>query len=161
MTTEEEYTGPFAHLAPKDRLKKKIKPTKNYDLHEVFRITVLNGIVKKSTDSNGKSDPYVRVSKKGKFGSKKTLFTTSVCKKTLTPSWNEWDNFILSPKNKELIFELWDQDTFTKDDLIGTYHFLPSLPYDMFSNWEFKLNDEVTATIQFIITDYYHPDSDK
>lgn len=47
-----------------------------------YTVTILNGSVYKSTDSNGLSDPFIRIKKNNVLGS--TLLETPVIEKTLS-----------------------------------------------------------------------------
>ncbi|EGG24566.1 C2 domain-containing protein [Cavenderia fasciculata] len=68
--------GPFAYLADK----KKKKPTKEIKFENwlAYSVTVTSAELFKATDSNGLSDPYVRVGKVGNDGlfSKKWVLQT-------------------------------------------------------------------------------------
>eukprot|EP01132_Coremiostelium_polycephalum_P006795 gene6795-8431_t len=118
--------GPFAYLAEK----KKKKPNKEikYDDWLVYEITVKDAQLYVAHDSNGFSDPYVRIGKTKKDGSvfaKKWLLETPVIKKTLTPSWNYTDQITVNTaKSWQLTVELWDHDSL-KDDLIGSTTYYP------------------------------------
>lgn len=61
-------------------------------------------------DSNGFSDPYIKINKPPQ--------KTKVIKKTLTPTWNETFPVVFSHLSPTLELECWDQDTL-KDDFIG------------------------------------------
>eukprot|EP01101_Sappina_pedata_P009064 TRINITY_DN5166_c0_g1_i1.p1 TRINITY_DN5166_c0_g1~~TRINITY_DN5166_c0_g1_i1.p1 ORF type:complete len:180 (+),score=53.54 TRINITY_DN5166_c0_g1_i1:51-590(+) len=83
------------------------------------RITQANEI--KAADYCGTSDPYLIVRIGNNFERTKTV------KKTLNPQWNEDFVFYLEPnpdnKKEPLVnmafLELWDQDSFSKDDIMG------------------------------------------
>ncbi|KAJ7558764.1 hypothetical protein O6H91_04G054800 [Diphasiastrum complanatum] len=65
-----------------------------------------------SRDSNGFSDPYVRL----QLGRTKTK--TKVVQKSLNPSWYEEFLFKLEDLKSELLISVWDEDSFT-DDFLG------------------------------------------
>ncbi|EGG16166.1 hypothetical protein DFA_09193 [Cavenderia fasciculata] len=122
-------TGPFAYLAAK----KKKKPTKEiiYDNWMAYELTVEKAELYKATDSNGFSDPYVRIGKvvsDGLFSKKWVLQTPSVSK-TLNPVWNYTNDFTANiGKCSQLTLQLWDKDAL-KDDFIGsaTFHLPTSI----------------------------------
>ncbi|EGG16340.1 hypothetical protein DFA_09370 [Cavenderia fasciculata] len=111
--------GPFGYLAAK----KKKRPTKEivYDNWMAYQITIMSAELYKATDSNGLSDPYVRVGKVVSDGlfSKKWVTQTPSISKTLNPVWNYTDEFSVNTgKSSALTVELWDKDAL-KDDFIG------------------------------------------
>ncbi|EGG17500.1 C2 domain-containing protein [Cavenderia fasciculata] len=128
-----------------------------------------NGLVKpqksiatifKGTDSNGLSDPYVKVFKKGKDGKLKKILETKPIEKTLTPVFKE-NSFlctILTPESDELTFEIWDQDTLI-DDFIGSCVLKLPISHDPFNynkipDLEMKnRKDKVTAKLQLLVND--------
>eukprot|EP01132_Coremiostelium_polycephalum_P004573 gene4573-5703_t len=83
-----------------------------------FKVSILNATIFQATDMNGASDPYVKVFKITKKNEKKCKWTTQVCKNTLHPKFNEYDNISFTPRKKFLFLELWDKDILV-DDLIG------------------------------------------
>lgn len=68
-------------------------------------------------DANGKSDPYVIVK------CNRQVFKTDTAKRTLTPTWNNsfriafWNNEDL--QKKDILFEMFDWDSASKDDFMG------------------------------------------
>jgi hypothetical protein len=73
-----------------------------------------------SMDVNGLADPYVLIKMEGHDDRK-----TEVCRKTLTPVWNEVFKFPVTEAqlNAPLLFEVWDWDNYTPDDHIGDVKF--------------------------------------
>eukprot|EP01133_Synstelium_polycarpum_P012291 gene12291-14409_t len=111
--------GPFAYLAEK----KKRKPTKEivYDNWMAYEVTVTSAELYLATDSNGFSDPYVRIGKSVSDGlfSKKWVLQTPSISKTLNPVWNYTNTFTVNAgKSSVLQLQLWDKDAL-KDDFIG------------------------------------------
>ncbi|EFA81819.1 C2 domain-containing protein [Heterostelium album PN500] len=102
---------------------KSYHPKSNDDL-VLYRLVIFNGKVDKPTDSNGLSDPYVKVfavrNNCKDNESKELIFKTAVCKKTLTPVWNVENYFVISYTDKieAISVELWDQDLL-RDEFIG------------------------------------------
>ena len=74
-------------------------------------------------DSNGFSDPYVRVTL---LPDKKHRLETKIKRRTLNPRWNETFYFEGFPINKlqsrVLHLHCFDYDRFSKDDSIGEIH---------------------------------------
>jgi len=69
--------------------------------------------LKHNTDILGRMDPYVRVTLEGE---KKESSVAFHCGKT--PSWDDQISFYYHDEDI-LTIEVWDNDTFTRDDLIG------------------------------------------
>ena len=74
-------------------------------------------------DRNGKSDPYCKV----QLMSQPTLkFKTKVLYKTLDPVWDdsfEFDFQSDSPQSESLLFRLFDEDKFSRDDKMDSFEF--------------------------------------
>ena len=74
-------------------------------------------------DRNGKSDPYCKV----QLISQPTLkFKTKVLYKTLDPVWDdsfEFDFQSDSPQSESLLFRLFDEDKFSRDDKMDSFEF--------------------------------------
>jgi len=72
-------------------------------------------------DSNGFSDPYVKIELNTAVKStKQQKFETSVKKRTLTPSWDEEFNFKISDYTKTVLeLSMMDRDRFGSDDRLG------------------------------------------
>eukprot|EP01118_Nematostelium_gracile_P009407 TRINITY_DN3169_c0_g1_i1.p1 TRINITY_DN3169_c0_g1~~TRINITY_DN3169_c0_g1_i1.p1 ORF type:complete len:348 (-),score=91.74 TRINITY_DN3169_c0_g1_i1:4-1002(-) len=81
-------------------------------------ITVLHGSNLPSADSNGLSDPYVKIIPPGSTKGSKKL-QTKVVKKSLNPSWNEQFEVEVRNINQKIRFEVYDWDRFGKDDALG------------------------------------------
>jgi hypothetical protein len=90
-------------------------------LHFVM-ITISKGTGLPAADIGGKSDPYCLVTANGQ------TFRTKVIQKTLNPEWNEKTTFCFLDPCEELLFELWDEDDRSKDDVLGEAR----LPIDSF-----------------------------
>lgn len=74
----------------------------------------------KAADLNGKSDPYVIFYLRDGGGRVSRKHRTRTIKKNLNPYWDE--NFVCDSNDTDgnLIFEVWDYDTFSHDDMIGS-----------------------------------------
>ena len=81
-----------------------------------FKFHIIEAINLPAVDSNGKSDPYIKIysisENKYKIGRTKTI------KKTLDPVWNEFF-FFNGLRTDELYFELFDYDFLSSDDYLG------------------------------------------
>jgi len=101
---------------PLGKLRYKIRyETKTQKLHA----TVVECKSLKKTDLIGKSDPYVRVYLMP--GTHMEL-KTKIVKNNLNPVYNDEFSFVLSPndvRKKTIVFQVYDKDTFGKDDGIG------------------------------------------
>ncbi|KAM9970779.1 hypothetical protein ACTFIR_002643 [Dictyostelium discoideum] len=119
--------GQFGYLAKdKSRREKKLTKEAKFEapikkVEEKFECNVFIGSgTAKSTDSNGLSDPFVIIWSVDAEGQPdKSLFKSKVCKKTLTPNWDEKGILKLKESYKSLIVELWDHDLLTANDFIG------------------------------------------
>eukprot|EP01114_Cavostelium_apophysatum_P006544 TRINITY_DN1790_c0_g1_i1.p1 TRINITY_DN1790_c0_g1~~TRINITY_DN1790_c0_g1_i1.p1 ORF type:complete len:300 (+),score=33.20 TRINITY_DN1790_c0_g1_i1:266-1165(+) len=80
----------------------------------VIRVIEARGL--RAADTNGKSDPYAIVKIRG---TQKT-FRTKIVYKTLSPMWNEEFTFQPISANDVLEIKVWDHDTVTGDDFLGT-----------------------------------------
>ncbi|KAM9993888.1 hypothetical protein ACTFIZ_011852 [Dictyostelium cf. discoideum] len=90
---------------------------------KIIRFTIPRGEVFKAWDSNGLADPKVLVyllkEKKDGGESKKLLFKTNVCKKTLLPNFQFSEMYKVPSQANYIIVELWDDDL-VMDDFIGS-----------------------------------------
>ena len=82
-----------------------------------LHLHVKHGVGLKAMDSNGKSDPYVVLTAGG------LTKQTKVIKANLDPVWNE--TFQLPGRLQDFLdtrlhLAVWDKDTFSKDDPMGT-----------------------------------------
>ncbi|KAN0038097.1 hypothetical protein ACTA71_000269 [Dictyostelium dimigraforme] len=119
--------GQFGYLAKdqKRREKKLSKakyesPKKKVEEKIECDISIRNGTVAEATDSNGLSDPFVIIWSIDSEGQPdKSLYKSKVCKKTLSPNWDESGILKIKPSYKSLIVELWDHDLLTANDFIG------------------------------------------
>lgn len=105
----------------KDSMKKMDKamkelPAECFGSFRNARVTVHSGIVNEATDSNGLSDPYVKVYNEH---SGKLLYTTKVHKKTLSPVWEETFDIKIHC-GLHVLFKVYDKDMIS-DDYIGEY----------------------------------------
>lgn len=75
----------------------------------------------RAADSNGKSDPYCRVHLNKHDTANK--HKTATIKTNLNPTWNESVTFYpndLQLESDRLVFQVFDKDLMSKDDLLGT-----------------------------------------
>ena len=83
----------------------------------VLRVKLSYAVGLKSADSNGYSDPYVKLS----LG--KQTFKSSTVKKSLNPRWDELFSFRVNSyhevANSTLEVACWDWDRFSRDDSLG------------------------------------------
>ncbi|PWZ13073.1 Protein C2-DOMAIN ABA-RELATED 5 [Zea mays] len=79
-------------------------------------VRVLRGIDLVSCDAKG-SDPYVVLSLDGQ------KLKTSVMKKTVNPLWNEDLTLAVMDASAPIKLEVFDKDTFSKDDMMGDAEF--------------------------------------
>ncbi|XP_066398477.1 GTPase activating protein 1-like [Miscanthus floridulus] len=79
-------------------------------------VRVLRGINLVSCDAKG-SDPYVVLSLDGQ------KLKTSVIKKTVNPVWNEDLTLAVMDASAPIKLEVFDKDTFSKDDMMGDAEF--------------------------------------
>ncbi|KAA6356423.1 MAG: hypothetical protein EZS28_048050, partial [Streblomastix strix] len=83
----------------------------------IVEITILGILNIKSTDIDGKSDPYIKV-----ILNNENLRQTKKVKNTLNAEYNETFKFDFDPKlikERKIKLELWDYDRFSADDLVG------------------------------------------
>ena len=75
-------------------------------------------------DSNGLSDPYIKLKFLPKTG-KTSRWKTEIIKHNLNPKWNESFTIDLTPEDKEhrLLIECWDWDKSSRDDFMGAMSF--------------------------------------
>ncbi|EGC33061.1 hypothetical protein DICPUDRAFT_37318 [Dictyostelium purpureum] len=98
----------------KDDAKRNKVNTNEYEVH------IQSGTVFEATDSNGLSDPYVTISMVREDGkTTKQIYRSSVCKKTLSPKWDEKGTMKFKENVSTLIIQLWDQDIIGSNDFIG------------------------------------------
>ncbi|KAM9984864.1 hypothetical protein ACTFIY_009296 [Dictyostelium cf. discoideum] len=119
--------GPLGYLLRETKQKEKKavkvntpKPPKPVVTQSPYTINLIEGTVTTATDNNGFSDPYlVIIAIKPDNSFSKILFKSNVCKKTLTPTWNQVENFFVKDNVTDIIVELWDHDVLSKNDFIG------------------------------------------
>ncbi|KAK5575058.1 hypothetical protein RB653_010313 [Dictyostelium firmibasis] len=118
--------GPLGYLLRDNKKKEKAskpkvqKPAKAVVTKNPFTIKLEEGTITNPTDSNGLSDPYLIIMAiKPDNSLSKVLFKSTVCKKTLTPVWNESGEFFVNDNVSTLMVELWDHDVLSKNDFIG------------------------------------------
>eukprot|EP00927_Polykrikos_kofoidii_P060597 TRINITY_DN55534_c0_g1_i1.p1 TRINITY_DN55534_c0_g1~~TRINITY_DN55534_c0_g1_i1.p1 ORF type:complete len:935 (-),score=92.57 TRINITY_DN55534_c0_g1_i1:110-2914(-) len=83
-------------------------------------VTICSGTQLKSSDRNGKSDPYAILSLLGSYH--RTLHSpkmTAVKWKTVNPVWNETFVFENITENSTLKIDLHDKDNYSSDDYLG------------------------------------------
>jgi len=90
---------------------------------QTLKLKIIQGRDLAAKDSNGLSDPYVRVTL---LPDKKHRLETKIKRRTLNPRWNETFYFEGFPINKlqsrVLHLHCYDYDRFSKDDSIGEIH---------------------------------------
>ena len=91
-------------------------PTFNPNEKIHLKLTIISAELRKGTDIDGKSDPYIVTLLAGR-----PLGKTPYCKRTLTPTWNHSICFPAVPsEKKEVTFQVYDHDFLRKDELVGT-----------------------------------------
>ena len=106
-----------------------------------FSLTAIEAKDLLSADSNGFSDPYFKIPHKqrGVVDIPGKKHKTKWIKKTLNPVWNHTFDVEFCPSAcSQLQIEVYDYDTFGKDDLIGTAFInlgWMSSPQDVFEGW--------------------------
>ncbi|KAN0033250.1 hypothetical protein ACTA71_002674 [Dictyostelium dimigraforme] len=118
--------GPLGYVLRESKKKEKVakvntpKPPKPVVNKSPYTINLVSGTVTNPTDNNGFSDPYlVIMAIKPDNSFSKHLFKSNVCKKTLTPTWNQSEDFVVGDNITDIIVELWDHDVLSKNDFIG------------------------------------------
>lgn len=87
--------------------------------HGKVFITIIEARNLPAADTNGKSDPYVRIKNvKGLGMHGKDYEKTKVVEKTLNPTFNESFTFSYDFSLSKLVFKVYDQDRFTQDDFL-------------------------------------------
>eukprot|EP00026_Physarum_polycephalum_P013016 Phypoly_transcript_13374.p1 GENE.Phypoly_transcript_13374~~Phypoly_transcript_13374.p1 ORF type:complete len:316 (+),score=68.34 Phypoly_transcript_13374:98-1045(+) len=84
-----------------------------------LHITVVGAAKLPAADVGGTSDPYVVIRDVTGMHMHGKQVKTSHKKKTLSPTWNETFEFTCNYKLRHLVFQVWDHDTFSKDDMLG------------------------------------------
>ncbi|KAN0038110.1 hypothetical protein ACTA71_000282 [Dictyostelium dimigraforme] len=107
--------GQFGYLVKKQ---KEPKPTPIPKIE--FSFTIFDGTISEAHDDNGLCDPYVVFNYVKPDGKQKAFYRSSVCRKTLTPHWDEKGSYQLKKNVKQLVITLWDQDLLKKNDYIGS-----------------------------------------
>jgi Ca2+-dependent lipid-binding protein len=74
----------------------------------MYTVTILSAVGLRAADSNGLSDPFVKVHC-GYDNTTKTIFKTTVIKKNLNPIWNH-ESFTVQIGSKALYFEIFDHN---------------------------------------------------
>lgn len=83
-------------------------------MSENLIVKPVSGLFLRDTDFFKKMDPYVILKLENQ------TFKTKTAKNAgKKPIWNDTFYFKKSPDNKYIEFEVWDEDTFTPDDLVG------------------------------------------
>lgn len=90
---------------------------------QTLKLKIIQGKDLAAKDTNGLSDPYVRVTL---LPDKKHRLDTKIKRRTLNPRWNETFYFEGFPINKlqsrVLHLHVYDYDRFSRDDSIGEFH---------------------------------------
>ncbi|KAL2270903.1 hypothetical protein VTJ83DRAFT_274 [Remersonia thermophila] len=96
-------------------VKMTLDPSESINNMGNLRVDVLDAQDLPAADSNGKSDPYVKLELNGQ-----EVFKTKTVKKTLNPSWNEFFN-VTVPSRTAAKFRasVWDWDFADKPDFLG------------------------------------------
>ncbi|CAO1304308.1 unnamed protein product [Diamesa hyperborea] len=85
-----------------------------------IRIKVISGKSLAKKDIFGASDPYVRIDLNQITGDVNIdSVLTKTRKKTLNPTWNEEFIFRVKPNEHKLVFQVFDENRFTRDDFLG------------------------------------------
>ncbi|KAL7050933.1 hypothetical protein ACKWTF_004273 [Chironomus riparius] len=85
-----------------------------------IRIRVIAGKSLAKKDIFGASDPYVRMDLNTINGDVNIdSVLTKTKKKTLNPEWNEEFIFRVKPNEHKLVFQVFDENRFTRDDFLG------------------------------------------
>jgi hypothetical protein len=103
--------------AKEDQSKSAVPASPAFDPHVKIhlKLTIISGELRRGTDFDGKSDPYVVVILGGH-----PLGKTPYCKRTLTPTWNHSICFPAVPSERqEVTFQIYDHDFLTKDEMVG------------------------------------------
>ena len=78
----------------------------------------------RAMDYNGLSDPYVTA----RVGTR-WMYRTKTVSRNLNPHWNETTSLELLYTDRYLVIDVWDQDSLSKDDIMGRIVFsLATLP---------------------------------
>ncbi|KAG5677964.1 hypothetical protein PVAND_007676 [Polypedilum vanderplanki] len=94
--------------------------TNNEEGSSQIRIRVIAGKSLAKKDIFGASDPYVRIDLNtinGDINIDSVLTKTK--KKTLNPQWDEEFIFRVKPNEHKLVFQVFDENRFTRDDFLG------------------------------------------
>jgi Ca2+-dependent lipid-binding protein len=87
--------------------------------HGKVFVTIIEARNLPAADTNGKSDPYVRIKNvKGLSMPGKDYEKTKVVEKTLNPVFNESFTLSYDYQLAKLIFKVYDHDRFTEDDFL-------------------------------------------
>ncbi|XP_063703222.1 E3 ubiquitin-protein ligase Nedd-4 isoform X2 [Culicoides brevitarsis] len=85
-----------------------------------LRIRVIAGHELAKKDIFGASDPYVRIDLNTIYGDINIdSVHTKTKKKTLNPKWEEEFVFRVKPNEHKLVFQVFDENRFTRDDFLG------------------------------------------
>lgn len=85
----------------------------------VLRITIVGAEDLPAMDIGGQSDAFCKISVEER------LETTSVCRETCSPVWNETFNMPVRKISSQVRISVFDDDTFKADDEIGYITFVP------------------------------------
>eukprot|EP01089_Gocevia_fonbrunei_P000386 TRINITY_DN103_c0_g1_i1.p1 TRINITY_DN103_c0_g1~~TRINITY_DN103_c0_g1_i1.p1 ORF type:complete len:226 (-),score=59.71 TRINITY_DN103_c0_g1_i1:120-797(-) len=84
-------------------------------------VTVVSGYKLPAADMGSKSDPYVILSLQG---GRSTRFQTRTINNNINPTWNETFSFPnVNIQSDSILFQVYDKDTFSKDDELGKVSF--------------------------------------
>ncbi|OUM61541.1 hypothetical protein PIROE2DRAFT_12454 [Piromyces sp. E2] len=112
-------------------------------------------------DILGKSDPFIIISSIEDNGTKRKIFETPVIKNTLNPKWDTFEilekDFNNGDNDKLILFEVYDWDKDTKNDLIERIRIKP------YTFMEYPLGGTeiaVSFAIDFTLSNGYKDDKD-
>lgn len=118
-------------LREKDRKKVHVNEVSQYISRPIIYVKIIRARNLKAKDSNGSSDPYVKIT----LGSSSVRTITR--KKDLNPDWGMVFPFDWDLSMRYINIEVWDEDFSSSDDFLGCV-FIPTFPLkdgDVFHQW--------------------------
>jgi len=135
---------------PIEQKKEQQKPL-GWDLTKpgLYTLSIMRGRNLKNKDW-GKQDPYVKVD----YGKKKPFRTKTHWKGGISPIWEAVLELDLDGTSRDLDISCWDEDRFSRDDLIGQgkinlYQILEAGGKEVFFHIHGKKNDKSLGEISF------------
>eukprot|EP01120_Amphizonella_sp_Union-15-10_P009501 TRINITY_DN360_c0_g1_i1.p1 TRINITY_DN360_c0_g1~~TRINITY_DN360_c0_g1_i1.p1 ORF type:complete len:615 (+),score=159.05 TRINITY_DN360_c0_g1_i1:50-1894(+) len=96
------------------------QPSRGVDLPSFITLEIIEAKGLLAADSNGKSDPYVKIlDRTGLHLDGKPYLKTKTIKKTLSPVWNATFKISINHKLSSLKLLVYDYDVLSQDDKIG------------------------------------------